>query len=114
MEQESASQSIWSKSKVLLKGVIIIFIVLILMIPTIFVKELIQEREDRQQEAIAEVSSKWAGSQAVTGPMIVLPFWRTDSDNGVKAIRSKHFAFFLPDQLTVNSSITPQEKYRGI
>lgn len=114
MEQESASQSIWSKSKVLVKGVIIIFIVLILMIPTIFVKELIEERQDRQLEAITEVSSKWAGRQAVTGPMLVLPFWQTDSDNGVKAVRSKHYAFFLPDQLIVTSNITPQEKYRGI
>jgi inner membrane protein len=114
METETMTQSIWSKSKVLIKGLIILVLVLILMIPTMLVQDLIHEREERQAEAIAEVSSKWAGPQAVTAPMIVLPYWRTDTDNGIKRERSKHYAFFLPDQLNISSTIVPKEKYRGI
>lgn len=111
---ETINQGLWSKSKVLIKGLIIAFLVLVLMIPTVYIRELIREREERQKEAIAEVSSKWAGRQVVTGPMLVLPFWQTDSDNGTKAVRSKHFAFFMPHQLNVSSQIEPREKYRGI
>jgi inner membrane protein len=111
---DTTNQAIWSKSKVLIKGVIISALVLILMIPTLYVRELIQERELRQQEAITEVSSKWAGRQVVTGPMIVLPFWQTDLDNQQKTVRTKHYAFFLPDQLNIQSTIHPKEKYRGI
>ncbi len=62
---------VWSKSKWLIKGCIIAFLVLLLMIPTNYVQQLIYEREARQKEAIAEISSKWAGRQTLTGPIVV-------------------------------------------
>ena len=111
---ETTIQAVWSKSKVLVKGLIIAFLVLLLIIPTLYVQNLIEEREQRQKEAVTEVSSKWAGRQIVTGPMIVLPYWQTDGDTATKKIRSKHFAFFLPDELSVNAAIFPKEKSRGI
>lgn len=111
---ESVAENIWSKSKLLIKGFIIGVLVLLLIIPTLYVQNLVQEREQRQKEAIAEVSNKWAGHQLVTGPFIVLPYWQTDSDTAVKKIRSKHFAYFLPDVLTVSATVNPREKYRGI
>src|SRR5688500_2695644 len=111
---ETANETLWSKSKVLIKGVIIIILVLVLLIPTFFVTELVREREQRQREAIQKVSSKWAMDQVVTGPVIVLPYWKVESTQADKVIRSKQFAYFLPDELTINGNITPREKYRGI
>ncbi len=111
---ETTIQNVWSKSKVLVKGLIIAFLVLLLIIPTLYVQNLIEEREQRQKEAVTEVSNKWAGRQIVTGPMIVLPYWQTDGDTSNKKIRSKHFAYFLPDELSANATIFPKEKYRGI
>lgn len=111
---ETAAETFWSKSKILIKGFIIGVLVLLLIIPTIFVQNLVEEREQRQKEAITEVSSKWAGHQVVTGPFIVLPYWQTDSDTTIKKVRSKHFAYFLPDAFSVNATVTPREKYRGI
>ena len=110
---ETVVQNFWSKTKIIFKGLIIGGIVLILQIPTIFVQDLIKEREQRQKEAIAEVSSKWARKQNIAGPILVLPFWQTSSDSSNKRI-TKHFAYFLPDILTINSTVTPEEKYRGI
>ena len=111
---ETTIETVWSKSKLLVKGLIIAFLVLLLIIPTFYVQHLIEEREQRQKEAVTEVSNKWAGRQVVTGPMVVLPYWQTDSDTSVRKIRSKHFAFFLPDELSVSATIIPKEKYRGI
>src|SRR5215217_7843599 len=111
---ETIVETVWSKSKLLVKGLLIAFLVLLLIIPTFFVENLIREREQRQKEAIAEVSNKWAGPQVVTGPMMVLPYWQTDGDTAVKKIKSKHFAYFLPDELSVNATVIPKEKYRGI
>jgi len=105
---------VWSKSKWLIKGGIIAFLVLLLMIPTNYVQQLIYEREARQKEAIAEISSKWAGRQIFTGPIVVLPFWQTEGDSLVKKVRTKHYAFFLPDELSIKATVTPREKYRGI
>ena len=111
---ETVIQNVWSKSKVLVKGLIIGFLVLLLQIPLLYVRELIGEREARQQEAIAEVSSKWAGRQNITGPVLVLPYWQNTGDTAYVKARSKQYAYFLPDVLNVNAAVTPQQKHRGI
>ena len=107
-------ETVWSKSKILVKGLIIFLLVLFLLIPTYYVQELIEEREARQKEAISEVSSKWAGRQTVTGPVLVLPYWQAEGADPAKQTKVRHFAYFLPDDLQVTSSVTPQEKHRGI
>jgi inner membrane protein len=109
---ESVVQTVWTKTKVLVKALIIGGIILILQIPTWYVTDLIQEREQRQKEAIAEVSSKWAQKQNIAGPVLVLPYWQRSMDSTTHA--TKHFAYFLPDQLNINATVTPEEKYRGI
>lgn len=110
---ETFLQSIWTKSKLLLKGFIIGLLILLLQIPAYYVKNLIEEREARQKEATAEVSSKWAGRQNITGPIIALPYLEY-TDTSINKTGKKHVAYFLPDELTINSTVTPQEKYRGI
>jgi inner membrane protein len=107
---ETVVQNVWTKTKVLVKALIIGLIVLILQIPTFYVTDLIKEREQRQREAITEVSSKWAGRQNIAGPILVIPYREANTDS----TKSKHFAYFLPDQLNINSKVSPQEKYRGI
>ena len=42
---ETVSQNVWTKSKLLIKSVIIGLIILILQIPTYYVKELVTEKE---------------------------------------------------------------------
>jgi len=110
---ETVVQNGWTKTKILVKALIIGGIVLILQIPTLFIQDLIKEREQRQKEAIAEVSSKWAKKQNITGPVLVLPFWQWNGDSSNKN-GTKHFAYFLPETLTINSTVSPEEKYRGI
>ena len=112
---ETIVQNVWTKSKLLVKGLIIGFLVLLLQIPAFYVKDLIEERESRQKEAVTEVSSKWATAQTVTGPVIVLPYWETKTDaTTLKATKTKQFAFFLPDELSINAEVTPRERHRGI
>jgi len=111
---ETVIENTWSKSKILIKALIIGGLIIILLIPTFFVKKLIEEREFRQKDAISEVSSKWAGNQNITGPIIVLPYVENSMDTSGKKFTTKHQAYFLPDELTVNSKILPQERSRGI
>lgn len=106
-------QSAWTKSKLLVKCGIIGLLLLLLQIPTYYVNDLIREREQRQKEAIAEVSSKWAGRQNIAGPILMIPYWQASTDT-TQAKKEKHVAYFLPDELTINASVTPQEKYRGL
>src|SRR5215216_1421309 len=94
-------QSIWTKSKLMIKGFIIGLLVLLLQIPAYYVKNLIEEREARQKEAIAEVSSKWAGRQNIAGPIIGLPYLQYN-DTSTNKTAQRHVAYFLPNALTVN------------
>lgn len=112
---ETIIQNVWTKSKLLIKGLIIGLLALLLQIPAFYVKDLVEEREARQKEAVAEVSSKWAAAQTITGPVIVLPYWETKTDPAtLKTTRSKQYAFFLPDDLSIQADVSPQQRHRGI
>src|SRR5215470_1599836 len=111
---ESLVNSIWQKSKLIIKGLIIGVLALLLLIPAHFVQELVQERQARQQEAFNEVSSKWANRQDIAGPVLVIPYTRSSTDNNGKPIIINSMTYFLPDQLTISSRVVPIKKYRGI
>ena len=111
---ESLVNSIWQKSKLIIKGLIIGVLALLLLIPAHFVQELVQERQARQQEAFNELSSKWANRQDIAGPVLVIPYTRSSTDNNGKPIIIKSMTYFLPDQLTISSRVVPIKKYRGI
>lgn len=111
---ETTIENIWNRSKILIKSMMIAVLVLLLLIPTHYVQRLIEEREARQREAIAEVSSKWAGGQNIAGPIVALPYLQTTADTTNKAITTKHTAYFLPDDLSIDAKVVPQERSRGI
>lgn len=110
---ETIARSIPAKVKVLVKALVIGGIVLILQIPALYIQDLIKEREQRQKEAMAEVSSKWGKKQNIAGPVLVLPYWQASTGSGNKST-TKHFAYFLPDALNIHSTVNPEEKHRGI
>jgi len=74
---ENMIKSFWDRNKIILKSFFIGMLVLLLLIPTVFIQNLVSERQSRQQEAVSEISSKWAGSQTVTGPVIGIPYTET-------------------------------------
>jgi len=111
---ETVVANFWQKSKLLVKGLLIGILVLLLMIPAYFVQDLISEREARQKEAISEVSSKWAGSQNITGPVLVLPYTEIMAGERGQSVTVKKLAYILPDKLAIESTVKPEERHRGI
>lgn len=98
-----------------LKGIVIFFLMLVLLIPTFMIQGLISEREARQREAIFEVSSKWGQSQTLSGPVLMVPYEQiTRNGEGKEIAREVKFAYFLPDELAVNSHVNPEKRHRGI
>ena len=110
----STAGAIWQKSKWIIKGCIIGLIAILMMIPMLYVKDLIKEREERQREATNEISSKWAGPQNIAGPVLCIPFQETQIDKSGNQLSSEHIAYFLPDVLNITSTVNPTEKHRGI
>lgn len=108
---ETFKQSIWTKTKMLIKGGVILVLLLLFLIPANQIKDMVLEREARQEEAVTEVTSRWAGQQTVTGPVLVLPYISLGDD---KKTMIRKRAFVLPDVLKVNGEILPEKKHRGI
>lgn len=98
-----------------LKGAIIFLLVILLLIPATMVERLIYERQDRQNEAYAEVSGKWGGVQTISGPVLVLPYDEIQRNNkGEETSHQRKYACFLPDELNIKSEIAPEKRTRGI
>lgn len=92
---------------------IIAFLTLVLLIPSLLIQNLISERENRRDSVADEISQKWGNEQAIIGPIISVPYkhhYKSD-DNVVQTIR---YAHFLPENLDIKGSITPEVRYRGI
>jgi inner membrane protein len=113
MAMETVVKNVWQRSKLLIKGLLIGALILLLLIPAYFVRDLIREREERQKEAFIEVSSKWAGRQTITGPVLVLPYNEAVQVSNQPGLVKK-LAYILPDKLTIQSMVNPEKRYRGI
>ena len=107
----STLDNLIDKGKLFFKAMIIFVMAFFLWVPTQLIREVINEREKRQKEAIEEVGSKWAGKQTITGPILMIPYNGRGS-NG--AGYEKKYAWFMADVLDISSSVAPQKRHRGI
>ena len=108
----------WIKQSIGLKIFTIVFLVLILLIPLEMVKDLIRERKYNQRDVTQEVSKKWGYEQTLTTLVVNIPYYTfhtiTDKDDNKELIKTKHIAHFLPNDLTINGTINPEKRHRGI
>ncbi|MGH1366371.1 MAG: cell envelope integrity protein CreD [Calditrichia bacterium] len=93
---------------------IIGFLTFVLLIPSFMVMGLISDRQSTRSQAISEVSSKWGQSQQITGPLISIPYKEYLKDQNDKVVTVIKYAHFLPDELSVDSEVEPEVRYRGI
>ncbi len=114
METEFILRTGSQSSKTLIKGIITGVLILLMMIPTLFIMNLVSEREQRQQEVAAEVSSKWASSQTVSGPFLYIPYQYTANDaQGKPALYTDKF-WILPEDLEMSGQLEHQVRQRSI
>lgn len=102
------------RQSTILKLLVIALLALALMIPVTMVTSLIEEREWRQNEVIADINAKWGRSQTVMGPVISIPFKKLYTDQGGRQNHMIEYLQLLPDTLDVKTGIVPEVRYRGI
>lgn len=107
------------KNSVFFKILTIVIIIILLLIPTSMIKNLIGEREGTKNEAILEVSSKWATSQTVSGPFISIPYYKfvkepAKDDVPERILQIKEYIHILPTQLKIVGNVKPEKRNRGI
>ena len=108
----------WIKESIMVKLFSIGFLLLILLIPSAWIQNIMEERQQRADSVVQEVSDSWSGSQTVAGPILVIPYKKyevIDRGKGQKDTYEKiEKAYFLPEQLDVNGKVSPELLHRGI
>jgi inner membrane protein len=108
----------WIQESIMIKLFSIGFLIIILLIPSSWIDDMIIERQQRAGEVINEITDKWSGNQTMAGPIIVIPYRKQEIiDHGKDGKEIKEHvekAFFLPETLGINGTVSPEILHRGI
>ena len=114
-----------SRNSFIFKGLSILILILLLLIPLGMIHYILDDRLDQRNTAINDITSTWGKPQRVIGPILVLPYryqfvqpksvftngkW-IEQESIITAIAN---AYFLPAQLSIEGTAEPQKLYRGI
>lgn len=103
----------WIRNSVTLKLLVITILMLLLLIPISMIETIIREREELNMEVIEEVSSKWADSQQINGPILSVPLiYEFEQDD--KRVTSIKYWHILPENLEIRGNVEPEKLRRGI
>lgn len=101
-----------------MKAALIGCLTVLLMIPSFWIMSLIEERQERQAEAVAEVSDKWSGRQLLEGPVMLLPYKtlvsRKDTSGTVTYKEVLTNIYILPERLSIAGEAATETLHRGI
>ncbi len=90
------------------------FLVLLCYVPSLLVYGLVSERQNRQYEAINEISSKWGAAQLVAAPTLHVPsVVKVRDEKGVLVDQTVDNAV-APESVTVDVKVDTEIRYRGI
>jgi inner membrane protein len=104
----------WVKSSVMLKIITIGILILLLMIPASMLQSLVNERQANRDSAVEEITSKWGSNQTIGGAVITIPYSVIQEDEKGKKSTVIEYAHFLPENLNITGTLTPEKRYRGI
>ena len=95
------------------KLIVITVLMILLLLPASWIKDVIRERENMNIEAVSEVSNKWAGNQIINGPILTIPVTYKKLD-GEKVVYNTINWNVLPKDLLIDGEVTPTKLRRGI
>ncbi len=105
-------------------GMKLLFVALIgavLIIPLLLIYALVYDRQDQSQTAQAAINAGWGGAQVVAGPVIVVPFRTTQTQNEeiggktvTRTVEVEKFLYISPTENRAITNISPQERSKSI
>ncbi len=112
-QQIPETPGLLQRNRNLIKGFMISFLILALLIPTFFITQLIRERQGRNEEVKREIASQWSVAQTITGPVLVIPYLQSEKGSDNKYITVKHLAYFLPEDLKITGDLAHDYRARS-
>lgn len=112
METKGIQQFLSSYS---VKMIIVAFLAILLLIPSILIQEIIRERLELSEKVKNELYQQWGGKQVVAGPVLNVPFSVIEPSTGSQVPAERNgVAHFLPETLGVEGTLSPETRKRGI
>ncbi|MEE4014048.1 cell envelope integrity protein CreD [Roseibium sp. FZY0029] len=99
------------------KFVIIGILTVMLLVPSLFVWVLVEERAERARDVAHDIARSWGGIQKINGPYLVVPFSETytvSTGDSAKTEIRWHTAILFPEKLDVRGDISVQERRKSI
>ena len=99
------------------KFVLISALTVALLVPSVFVWALVEERAERAREVARDIAGSWGGVQEINGPYLVVPYSETVTiGSGEKGRTEVHWrkALFLPQKLDVRGTVGVEERRKSI
>jgi inner membrane protein len=104
----------------------VLILTLLLLIPMGMIHSVLNERLERRNDAVAEITSVWGREQSVIGPVLIVPYrysfksWKEQPGTNGKIEKVEVMdtavanAYFLPVSLMIVGDIKPTQLRRGI
>lgn len=123
METSKNKFTNWLRNSITARMLVVGFLLVVLLIPLQFVKELIYERSYRQAEVIREINDKWGNEVTLSGPILKIPY-NTYKEDKIYNEKKKKFeivtetilkyAYVLPETLKINADVQTEPLNRSI
>jgi inner membrane protein len=105
-----------------LKMVLVAVMTVVILVPLAIVNGVIGERQSYRREAVADVMRAYAGAQAVTGPVLTVPYSEmadveeAGRDGVVRTVRKRRLSewTFFPTRFDARGPLVPTTRRRGI
>ncbi|MEW7291095.1 cell envelope integrity protein CreD [Aquimarina sp. 2304DJ70-9] len=125
METQKQKKSFgqWLKTSITIRMLMVGILILVLLIPLSYVKNLIQERAYRQEEVVKEINQKWGNEVLLYGPVLKIPYqvhnlkksWDEKTKLYIEEdLISIQYAFFFPNTLDIKTNVESETLGRSI
>jgi inner membrane protein len=92
-----------------------------LMVPLMLVYALVWDRQSQSETAQGSINSGWGGDQVVAGPVIVVPFRTTQTQNEevdgkttTRVVEVEKLLYISPTENKVTTAVKPEERKKSI
>jgi inner membrane protein len=92
------------------KGVMVLLVALVVLIPVQLLRNLVEERSSLRDQAVASVARGWGGKQRVGGPILMIPTTMPGDDGRPKLVRW----YVMPESLALKAELKVLDEKRKL
>jgi inner membrane protein len=104
-----------------MKLLLVSLIGLVLVIPLLLVYALVYDRKSQSETAQNAINAGWGGPQVIAGPVVVVPFLTTQTQNEEvdgktvsRSVEVEKLLYISPSENAVTTKVDPQERRKSI